>query len=141
MKKLLFALALIAFCSPAWAAGTLTATTSDVGGGTTKYSVAWVSDASGNVTTNTFAVKKGHLVEAKFIPNGGGTQPSDLYDMTIADADGLDVLNGTGANLSQSTVTFVAATAPLLLEGGNLTPSISNAGNAKGGTFILFVGP
>jgi hypothetical protein len=120
-------------------AGTLTTTTSDLGGGYTKYSLAWVSDASGNVTTNTFSVKRGLISQVKFIPDGGGTQPTDLYDMTIVDSDGVDILAGGGVNLSNSTATIGGPVE--LVQSGTLTPAISNAGNAKGGTVVLIIGP
>jgi hypothetical protein len=123
-------------------AGSITTTTSKVGG-FTKYSLAWTSDASGNVTSNSVPVKTGELLQVSFIPGSGGTQPSDLYDMTIADANGVDILAGGGANLSNATATTVAGPISTYLrrylEEGNITPSISNAGNAKTGTIVLLV--
>jgi hypothetical protein len=129
-------------------AGSITVTATDLGDGITKYGVAWVSDASGVVSANTFGVKRGEILQVKYIPNGGGTAPTDLYDLTMLDADGFDVLGGTGANLSG---TLAALTVPLFgagaalsfrifLDPGLLTPTIANAGNAKGGTINLYVG-
>lgn len=122
-------------------AGSLTNTSSDLGGGITKYNIAWVSDASGVVSLSVVEVKRGRLIQIKYVPDAGGTQPSDLYDMTLPDTNGVDVLAGDGANLSNANSKITAPTAPILLEAGNLTPTIASAGNAKGGTLILFVGP
>jgi len=123
-------------------AGSIAVTTSDLRG-STKYSVLWTSDASGVVSANTFAVRDGLLKLVKFIPGAGGVQPTDQYDMTITDADGIDVLAATGANLSNATAT---ATCPNVgtyhkrfIEAGNLTPVLANAGNAKQGTVVLVI--
>jgi hypothetical protein len=123
-------------------AGSITTTTSRLGA-YTKYSLAWLSDASGNVSANSVSVKTGELIQVTFIPGTGGTQPSDAYDMTIADVNGVDVLGGGGANLSQTTITTVACPISTYFrrhfEEGTLTPSISNAGNAKTGTIVILV--
>lgn len=149
MKRLLFGLALIALGAPAWAAGTATVTTSAVGAGVIKYSVAWVCDASGVVSSATWSIKAGHIWQVNQIPDGGGTQPSDLYDMTIGDANSADILAGTGANLSNAGPTYRAPligdgtnfNQQLYVESGTVTLTIANAGNAKGGTVVLFIGP
>lgn len=122
-------------------AGSITLTATDVGGGYTKYSAAWVSSAGGAVTENPISVKRGFIRQAKFIPDGGGTQPTDAYDATVVDAisGGADYLAGAGADLSQTNRKIAAPNT--WWEGGNLYPTIANAGNAKGGTLVLIVGP
>lgn len=120
-------------------AGSITTTTSDLGSGITKYSIAWLSDASGVVSVSTVAVRRGRLAQIKYIPDAGGTQPTDLYDLTCLDANNVDVLAGDGANLSNANSKITVPTAPILLEAGNLVPTNANAGNAKGGTLILYV--
>lgn len=123
------------------AAGTLTVTTTDLGSSVTKYSAAWVSDAGGNVSGNPFDVRRGRLYQAKFVPNTGGTVPTDAYDLTLLDADSADLLVGNGANLSATVAAWYSPANPIHLEGGAITPVIANAGNAKGGTLVLIVGP
>ncbi|MCC7371652.1 MAG: hypothetical protein IT306_24755 [Chloroflexi bacterium] len=124
-------------------AGSITVTTTQASNAIDKYSIAWVSDAAGAVSGNTFAVEAGELVQVRYIPDGGGTQPSAAYDVTMTDANGVDVLGGTGADLSQtaSTVHVPAVNTYFrrTLEAGNLTPVVANAGNAKGGTIVLLV--
>ena len=131
-------------------AGSITTTTSDLGGGYTKYSIAWVCSAGGVVSENAVAVKRGHIHQAKFIPDGGGTQPTDLYDLTLVDAisGGVDHLTGIGANLSNATRKIgvpqvgdgTTAYQRVFHEGGDLYPTIAAAGNAKGGTIVLVMG-
>lgn len=122
-------------------AGSIVVTTSDIGGGVTKYSVAWLSDAAGAVSGNSFDVKRGRLLQTKFVPDGGGTAPTNLYDVTLTDADGADLLVGNGADKSSTVAAWYTPTNPIILEGGAVTPVLANAGNAKGGTLVLIVGP
>jgi hypothetical protein len=125
-------------------AGTATVTTSEVGGSVTQYSIAWVSDASGNVNGNTIPVKRGVIVGVKFVPDAGGTQPSDLYDVTFQDANDIDLLMGGGANLSNAAATrkkpALNTSDEVFFEGSaSCELNITNAGNAKGGTMVLWV--
>ena len=83
-------------------AGSIALTTADLGGGITKYSIAWTSDASGNVNGTPVALKRGRLLQVKFAPTNGGTQPSNNYAATLIDADGVDLLAGKGAALSNT---------------------------------------
>lgn len=126
-------------------AGSITVTNADAGSGVTKYSIAWTSDASGAVSGDNFEIRRGRLLQAKFVPGTTTAQPTDLYDVVVRDADGADVLQGQGANLSNSIPSYVSAAwgsgAPLYLEGQALYPVVAGAGNAKSGTIILFVGP
>src|SRR3954469_22197159 len=85
-------------------AGSIAVTTSDLGGGYSKYSIAWLSSAGGAVAEIVASIKRGHIHQVKFIPDAGGTQPTDLYDVTLLDAitGGVDFLTGIGANLSNA---------------------------------------
>lgn len=122
-------------------AGSIATTVADVGGGCTRYPIAWTSDASGNVSGDSFPIKFGGLLQAKFVPGTSGVQPTDQYDVVVNDADGVDVLRGAGANLSNSAGSYSTPVnnAPVLfLEAQTLYPVVSNAGNAKSGTIILY---
>lgn len=131
-------------------AGTVTLTSSDLGGGFTKYSMAWLCSAGGAVAENPVEFKCGHIHQVKFIPDSGGTQPSDLYDVTLVDAisGGVDFLTGIGANVSNANRKIgvpqvgdgTTALQRVFWEGGNLYPTVANAGNAKGGTIVVFMG-
>lgn len=134
-------------------AGSITVTSSEIAGsgGIRKYSIAWVSDASGDVSANTVEMPAGTIVAVEFIPDSGGTQPTDLYDVTFTDAEGVNMFDdgsGTsiGADLSNSTAThkipFVGGGSVTYvrqwLHGGTYTPVVANAGSAKGGTIDIY---
>lgn len=148
MRRLLLALVglLALITAPVFAVGTVVVTTLEIGGGVTKYTVDWTSDASGAVSSNAFNVKRGELLQVKFVPDGGGTQPTDLYDVTLVDSNSVDVLAGGGANLSNAASTikvpsFGATTLYRYYHDGTSTLDlvVANAGNAKGGLLILWV--
>ncbi len=154
-----FAIALLAVAFAALAAtsaiaavaGSITVTTADLGGGYTKVTIAWVSSAGGAVTENAVSLPRGHIHQVKFIPDGGGTQPTDLYDLTFVDAisGGVDFFTGIGANLSNANRKIgvpqvgdgTTALQRVFVEAGSYYPTIANAGNAKGGTVVLVMGP
>jgi hypothetical protein len=123
------------------AVGTVTVTTtllSDLR--TVKYNLAWLSDAGGAVSANPQTLRAGSLIQIKFIPDGGGTAPTALYDVTLVDANGIDYLGATGANLSATVSTQVRVAAPLLYDGtGTLDLVVANAGISKGGTVQLWI--
>ena len=107
----------------------------------------WTSDASGDVSGTDTVTLSGQIMRVVFKPDSGGTQPTDLYDIVINDEEGVDVLAGLGANLSNSTASQVV---PILTNGtdGNSSPMVidgklslvvSNAGNAKGGEVHMYM--
>lgn len=108
--------------------------------------INWTSDSSGNYS-GTVDVN-GCILNAVFAPGSGGSQPSNNYDVTINDAQGVDILAGLGANLSNTTATrkiplFPATDGTTTTAGpgavnGQLTVAVANAGNAKSGTIVLY---
>ena len=114
-----------------------------------RINLDWTSD-SGGAATGTVSDVCGTLLQVEFIPGTGGTQPTDLYDLTLTDDGGLDVLAGLGANLSNSTKTrktpgvsltdgTTTSVVPMVLCESTITLTVSNAGNAKTGTVRLYV--
>jgi len=119
----------------------------------------WLSDASGNVVDDSAAFA-GRITRVTFNPDATTTSPTANYDMDVVDIDSVDVLLGAGANLSQSasecifynansgafassTVTQTVDTDHTALpwsvvNRGKLTLTITNAGNAKGGTVRMY---
>lgn len=137
-------------------AGSITVTSSEVAGGAgvRKYSIAWTSDAAGAVSGNTVEISAGTIIAVEFVPGTGGVQPTDLYDVTFTDAEGVNMFDdgaGTsvGANLSNATashkVPFVGGGSVTYvrqwLHGGDYTPVVAAAGNAKQGQIDLYVAP
>jgi hypothetical protein len=82
------------------------------------------------VSANTLDIKRGRILQAKFVPGAGGSVPTDLYDVTLADADGADLLLGLGGDRSATLAQAVPAlsgqgSASEMLrwfEGGTVTP-------------------
>lgn len=100
----------------------------------------WLSTAGGAADLATSLVYTGRVIQAVFEPDSGGTQPTDLYDVTVTDADGYDVLNGLGANLSNAAAVVKVQEDKLgAVYSSALTLNVTNAGNAKGGKVTLLL--
>ena len=105
-----------------------------------KIKWVWTSTSGGAADLVTTKAFDGLLERVAFIPDGGGTQPTDNYDITITDADGVDVLAGLGANLSNAaTVVKTHANGLTAVAGSTLTLNVTNAGSAKGGIVIVYL--
>jgi hypothetical protein len=127
----------------AHAAGSVTVTAISVGSsGTNRYALAWVSTAGGAVSANALGIRAGNIYQIQFVPDGGGTAPTALYDVLLNDTRGVDFLIGSGADLSATVSKLVQINPPLYHDGvADLDLVISNAGNAKGGTVYIWVRP
>tara|TARA_R110000824_G_scaffold4035_3_gene19182 strand:- start:2425 stop:2808 length:384 start_codon:yes stop_codon:yes gene_type:complete len=123
-------------------AGTIT-TTVTKNGALSKYKMDWLSDASGDVDVDAIPMIQGEIQSVHYFPDAGGTQPSDNYDLTMADSFGVDILTGTGANLSQTTDTYAVPALStyfkVVIEAGSYDLVVANAGNAKGGIVEVIV--
>lgn len=117
------------------------------GSSVSKHTFEWVSDASGNVTMPSSVLVGGIIKRVVFVP--GSPAPTALYDVTLTDSDGVDVLAGQGANLPASGVTQVCpgipfkdgtttSTTQIIVE-SILTLNVTNAGNATQGKVIVYV--
>lgn len=140
-KRLTFLFITVILGAFAFGAGTLTETATPAAvHGLNRIEYDWTSDASGDVS----GIEKniyGYLLRVSFIPDSGGTQPSDYYDIELQDSDDIDLLNGAGANLSQTTSTTMAPTIqgdsiPVVM--GAIELVVSNAGDSKGGTVVIY---
>lgn len=122
------------------AAGSLTETVEGDRGSVFSVTLAWTSHATGGNVEQTATNLRGVLKRISFVP--GGTTPTDQYDVTLEDADGIDVLGGLGENLSNSTATTVSILDSLPLAQvllGNHTLKVTNAGNAKTGSLVAYL--
>lgn len=82
----------------------------------------------------------GKIVKAILASDSGGTAPTNLYDVTIEDEDGYDVLSGGGADVtSAATVYLVDPDKCLWVRSNSLTLKVANAGDAKGGVVTLYI--
>tara|TARA_R100000664_G_scaffold17192_1_gene26114 strand:+ start:4405 stop:4788 length:384 start_codon:yes stop_codon:yes gene_type:complete len=123
-------------------AGSITTTTTK-NGSMVKYTMDWLSDASGDVDVDAIPMIQGEIQSVHYFPDAGGTQPSDNYDLTMSDSYGVDILTGTGANLSQTTDTYAVPALStyfkVFIEAGSYDLVVANAGNAKGGIVEVIV--
>ena len=99
----------------------------------------WLSTAGGAADLITVNPYDGLIERVAFIPDAAGTQPTNLYDVTITDVDNLDVLAGLGADLSNAATVVKTHADGLTAAVGKLTLNVTNAGNAKGGVVILYL--
>ena len=152
MKKLFVLLMCLLIPVTVWAAGSCTSAQKIITeAGITWYRIVtmnWVSSAGGAVSSvGAVPNVSGIIAEVHLIPDSNSTYaPSNLYDVTILDSEGTDVLFGTGANMSNSTTATTNYIVPRNPSGGNpnrnnttLTPSITNAGSGKKGTIKIFL--
>ena len=107
---------------------------------------AWTSSGGngGAVSGNAFAMKGSEIVRVKYIPGIGGDQPSDAYDVTLVDEDSIDLLGGTGSNMSQTTATIAVPAVstyfwPVVDPSQDVDLVAANAGDTKKGTVEVLV--
>lgn len=133
-------------------AGSIVVSTREVTNNILCYGVTWTSDASGNVSGNSFDMAVGTIIAVEFIPGSGGAQPSDFYDVDLLDDQGVTMFdNGAstsiGSNLSNlfasHAVPLVGLTGVTIYRrwhhGGPVTPDVANAGSVKSGTVSIFL--
>jgi hypothetical protein len=105
-----------------------------------KVKWAWTSDASGNVSGGaglTTKIYTGKIIGLATDP--GATAPTDNYDVSILDADGIDVLFGGGIDRDTANNEYVQGSSLGAVVESTLELVIANAGNAKQGTVYLFI--
>lgn len=98
----------------------------------------WASSTGGEATHAATIAINGEIMRAVFVPDGSTTAPTDNYDVTLTDANGIDLLAGQGANLS-ATDTIVVTDDIVPLFGSTLNLSVSNAGDSKGGLIYIYM--
>lgn len=114
-----------------------------------RVTLDWLSDAAGAVNGTDTTHLAGELLKVVFIPDGGATAPTALYDITLEDENGLDILAGQGANLSETTASAICpgvalkdgtttSVVPVVID-DLLELKVTNAGDSKGGTVVLYL--
>ncbi|MDP3983633.1 MAG: hypothetical protein Q8Q52_01330 [Acidimicrobiia bacterium] len=109
-----------------------------ISGSVKKIKWAWTTDASGDVSETTSNAYSGEVILLTTVPGTGGDAPTDLYDLTVEDPDGIDVLAGIGGDRSDTNTEHVRSTSHGAAVGA-LTFTVENGGNAKSGTAIIWV--
>ena len=118
-------------------AGTVTIT-EETFGTVKKVKFAWTSDASGNADKTSAEAFSGAIERLVTVPDGSDA-PTDDYDVVVNDEDGNDVLMGAGADRDTANTEQVLASSLGIVANDKLDVVVSNAGNAKKGTVILYL--
>lgn len=148
MKKLMLAIFIaLSLVSTAYGADSILGNSSYA-----VYQMPWVTDGSGNFTAiATTRNIDGIVLMVEAIPSATAA-PTDNYDVTLRNNNGIDIMGDTGAagsevydgslaNLDTAVPSQVqpkidgnTASVPVL---GPLTLDVFNAGNSKGGTIRI----
>jgi hypothetical protein len=122
-------------------AGTVVATL-DHSGGLERVKWAWTCSSAGAADDSTTAVYNGVLMRFVTVPGTSSDAPTAAYDVTIKDADGIDLLNGLGADRSATaTEQKVLSDGLCVMQSSTLTLGVTNAGDVKKGTVYLYILP
>jgi len=120
--------------------GTVTAT-EVVYGSVKKIVFAWTSGQGaygGTASGTTTSSYDGEILGLTTIPSGAAA-PTDNYDLTLTDAGGHDVLLGAGADRDTADTEHVARASLAAVAASPLTLAVTNAGEAKAGTVVVYI--
>lgn len=112
-----------------------------------KHTFRWVSNVDGTATINSLIPISGDIRRVDIIPSTQDA-PTSLYDVTLTDQDGVDILAGQGADSSETATESVCVGVPLkdgtttrtrpVVVDGTLTLNVTNAGDTKSGNVIVY---
>ena len=105
------------------------------------WTLAWTSHASaGTVTATGISGIEGKIL--RVVTNPGSVAPTDNYDITLSDIDGLDIFEGLGANRdtanSEEFVPYISTYGQVVTQ-DDLSLAITNAGNSKTGAIKIYL--
>ena len=102
----------------------------------------WLSATGGAVDSDAEGWYCGKIVKVSLASDSGGTAPTNAYDVTIEDEDGLDVLCGEGADVTAAATVYIHDPTKMLWVRSNvLTLKVASAGDAKGGVVTMLIQP
>lgn len=119
-------------------AGTVTVT-EELAGPVKKVKFVWVSSSGGAADGSTSNTYNGSIMRLVTVPAGGGSAPTDNYDVVVNDDDTTDVLMGAGANRDTANTEQVLASSLGVVANDKLTLAVTNAGDTKGGTVYVYL--
>ena len=109
-------------------------------GSVKKIKAVWVSDDTlGTASGTTEFVYDGKVELLTTVPAAAGAAPTDNYDVTLTDADGVDVLGGGGADRDTANTEQKVSANLGVVAASKLTLNIANAGNSRGGTVYVYI--
>lgn len=102
-----------------------------------RATITWVSDsATGAVSGTSTETYIGHFLGITTVPSGSAA-PTTLYDITVKDQYGVDLLGGNAADRSATAGEWASASPYPHPVNGLITIAITNAGNSKEGTIYI----
>lgn len=104
-----------------------------------KIKFAWVSAADGTATGTTTGAYTGQVLRLVTIPGTDTAAPTDDYDVVVNDEDSTDILMSAGENRDTLNTEQVLASSLGCVANDCLTLSITNAGDTKSGTAIVYI--
>lgn len=119
-------------------AGTVTIT-EVTHGSVKKITFDWLSSSGGAADGTTTKYYNGMVERVVFIPDSGGTAPTALYDVTLKDDDGADLLDGYAADRSATVIEALNPGGFGAIANTKLTLGVTNAGSAKGGIVHVYL--
>lgn len=99
----------------------------------------WTAHTDGAVTGVATTGAYTGKVEMFVTDPDAGTAPTILYDITVTDDQGVDVLAGAGANRSATVVETVVSSSLGAVVGSTLTFAAANAGSGGKGVAWLYI--
>lgn len=150
MKNFLLAVIItMVFVSTSFAASSVVVTKGQYLDGENKTLLfTWIAHTDGSVTAQTTTTEETNFIKGYYlcaaVTNPGGTAPADNYDLTVTNADSIDLFGGALANRDESNSEYAVPTIATGVKGcafvdGALTVNWSavttNSGN---GTLKLF---
>lgn len=112
----------------------------DINQGEIHVEVELVSDASGDASITVTGLPKRKWCMQWVINPDGTDVPTASFDITAVDSNGADLMNGQGADLSETATTTidVASNGNGALAEGDITITGAAMGNAKKAIVILY---
>jgi len=101
---------------------------------------AWTTDASGDVTETTTGKYSGRLFTVVTIPGAAAAAPTADYDLTVTDANSVDLLHAGGADRHTANTEYIQEANLGVVANSAITFTVANGGNAKSGTVIVNIG-
>lgn len=106
--------------------------------GLSRIKFAWVGDSNGDASGATTYTYNGQIWQCVTIPGASSLAPDDNYDITLKDDDGVDLLNGLGADRDTANTEVKFKSDGLLsIQSSKMTLAVSNSGDANAGTVII----
>ena len=101
----------------------------------------WVAGTGGTVlqACTTTAFYSGQVLFFVTVPSGGATAPTDNYDCTIIDKNGVDILADAGMNRDTASTESILAASLGTCANSQLELNVSAAGSAGKGTVYLWL--